>query len=251
MNSSPLPERITAYPGAVAHGYPIGMLCAQWNVPFVPGDLNNPATFDYPVRYLEVEGVSGSEILRGTGDRHVDLLVTAAQSLEAEGVRAITSNCGFMAVFQDVVAASVSVPVFLSSLMQLPLVTTMVGARQKVGVLAANSAAVTPSLLEGVGVTNPDRIVVHGLENHQHFREVILDEVGVMEPQRFADDVLDGALELHRTTPDLGAFVLECSDLPAYSAAIRAATGLPVFDWASFIDYVQHAVVPRTYTGIY
>lgn len=251
MNSSPLPERITAYPGAVAHGYPIGMLCARWNVPFVPGDLNNPTTFDFPMRYLEVEGVNGSEILRGTGDHHVDLVVAAAQRLESEGVRAITSNCGFMAVFQDAVAAAVRIPVFLSSLMQLPLVTTMVGARQKVGVLAANSAAVTSALLEGVGLHDPDRIVVHGLENHQHFREVILDEVGEMEPQRFAADVLDGALELHRNTPELGAFLLECSDLPAYSAAIRAATGVPVFDWASFIDYVHHAVVPRSYAGIY
>lgn len=251
MSSSKLPERITAHPGAIAHGYSIGMLCAQWNVPFVPGDLNNPNTFDFPMRYLEVEGVSGAEILRGTGDRHVDLLIAAAQRLETEGVRAITSNCGFMAIFQEAVAASVKIPVFLSSLMQLPMATAMVGPHQRVGVLAANSAAVTPSLLRAVGVSDPLGVAVHGLENHEHFHQVVLDETGQMEPERFAADVLDGALELHENTPDLGAIVLECSDLPAYSAAIHQATGLPVFDWATFIDYVHRAVVPRSYAGIY
>lgn len=251
MNMSALPERVTAYPGAVAHGYSIGMLCAQWNVPFVPGDLNNATTFDYAIRYLQVDGLSGADILRGNGERYIDLLVTAARRLETEGVRAITSNCGFMAGFQEVVAASVNVPVFLSSLLQLPMITQMVGPGRRVGVLAANSAAVTPVLLQAAGLTDTERIVVQGLENYEHFNEVILQELGTMEPQRFAEEVVQGAVELQRANPDLGAFLLECSDLPAYSAAIQQATGLPVFDWATFIDYVHRAVVPRTYSGIY
>lgn len=251
MSSSVLPERITAYPGAVAHGYPIGMICAQWHIPFVPGDMNNANTFEFPVRYLEVQGLSGAEVLRGNGDRYTDLLVAAAQQLEREGVRAITGNCGFMAVFQDDVAAAVQVPVFMSSLMQLNLVTTLLGPTQRLGVLTANSAALTPDLLSVAGLANTDRIVIGGLEDSQHFREVILDETGTMEPQRFADEVLGAAVELHRAHPDLGGFLLECSDLPAYSAAIRQATGLPVFDWASFVRFVHSAVVPRTYTGIY
>lgn len=248
---SVLPERITAYPGAVAHGYSIGMICAQWNIPFVPGDMNNAGTFEFPMRYLEVRGLSGAEVLRGNADQYTDLLVGAARQLEVEGVRAITGNCGFMAVFQEQVAAAVRVPVFMSSLMQLNLVTAMTGPAQRVGVLTANSAALTPALLAAAGFADLDRIVVAGLEHSPHFREVILDEVGVMEPRRFADEVVSAAIDLHRAHPDLGAIFLECSDLPAYSAAIHRATGLPVFDWAAFVRYVQQAVVPRNYTGIY
>jgi hypothetical protein len=249
--SEHIPAKIQARPGMVANGYPIGMLCAQWNIPFVPGDLNHASTFDFPMRYVEVKGLIGADILRGDGEKFTELMVTAAKALETEGVRAITSNCGFMAVYQEVVAASVDVPVFLSSLLQLNLVTRMIGTNRRVGVLAANSAAVTAELLSHVGFADTDRIVVQGLETFPHFYEVIFDEVGEMEPLRFADEIVEGARLLQRNNPDIGAIVVECSDLPAYSAAIREATGLPVFDWASFIDYVHHAVVPRTYTGTY
>jgi Asp/Glu/hydantoin racemase len=249
--SDRLPATITARAGQIANGYPVGMLCAQWNIPFVPGDLNHAGTFEFPMRYVEVEGLIGADILRGEGAKFTDLIVTAAKSLETEGVRAITSNCGFMAVFQEAVAAAVTVPVFLSSLLQLDMVTRMVGPDRRVGVLTANSSAITPALLAGVGFTRTDRIATRGLEDYPHFREVILDEVGVMEPERFADEVIDGALRLQAENPDIGAIVTECSDLPAYSAAISAATGLPVYDWASFIDYVHHAVVPRSYTRTY
>jgi aspartate/glutamate racemase len=245
-----LPETIHVRPGAVASGYPIGMLCAQWNIPFVPGDLNHAATFDFPMRYVEVGGLIGADVLRGDGEKFTELMVSAAKNLEAEGVRAITSNCGFMAVYQEVVAASVDVPVFLSSLLQLNLVTPMLGANRRVGVLTANAAGVTPELFAHVGFRDLDRIVVQGMEEFDHFREVILDEVGHMQPARFAAEIIEGARRLQAGAPDIGAIVLECSDLPAYSAAIREVTGLPVFDWASFIDYVHHAVVPRSYTGI-
>lgn len=249
--SESVPATIHARPGVVANGYPIGMLCAQWNVPFVPGDLNHAATFEFPMRYVEVPGLIGADILRGDGEKFTELIVTAAKNLEAEGVRAITSNCGFMAVYQEVVAASVNVPVLLSSLLQLNLVTRMIGTNRKVGVLAANSEAVTLDLLAHVGLGALDRIVVQGMESFEHFHEVVFDEVGEMEPARFAAEVVEGARQLQTASPDVGAIVVECSDLPAYSAAIRGATGLPVFDWASFIDYVHHAVAPRTYSGIY
>lgn len=245
------PLTITARAGQIANGYPVGMLCAQWNIPFVPGDLNHAGTFEFPMRYVEVEGLIGAEILRGEGAKFTDLIVTAAKNLEAEGIRAITSNCGFMAVFQESVAAAVDIPVFLTSLLQLDMITRMVGPDRRVGVLTANSAAITPALLDGVGFTRTDRIAIGGLEDYPHFREVILDEVGVMDPVRFANEVVDGALRLQMENPDIGAIVTECSDLPAYSAAISEATGLPVYDWASFIDYVHHAVVPRAYTGTY
>lgn len=249
--SATVPDVIHARPRLVANGYPIGMLCAQWNIPFVPGDLNHAATFEFPMRYVEVDGLIGADILRGDGEKFTGLMVTAAKKLEAEGVRAITSNCGFMAVYQEVVASAVNVPVFLSSLLQLNLVTRMIGSDQRVGVLAANSEAVTPELLAHVGFSDLERIVVQGLEGFEHFYEVIFSEAGRMEPARFAHEVVEGARQLQANHPDVGAIVVECSDLPAYSAAIRDATGLPVFDWASFIDYVHYAVSPRAYTGIY
>lgn len=240
-----------ARPGQVAYGYPIGMLCAQWNIPFVPGDLNNATTFDFPMRYLEVPGVTGSEVLRGDGGNFTAKLIDAARTLEAEGVRAITGNCGFMAVCQQEVAAAVHVPVFLSSLLQIPMVSAMLGGNRKLGLLTANSAAITPAILAGAGVVDTSRLVVQGLQDYDHFHDVIIKESGVLDLARLTSEVARGAQELVTREPDVGALLVECSDLPVYSRAIREATGLPVFDWASFINYVHRAVVPKEFNGIF
>jgi aspartate/glutamate racemase len=244
--TTPFPSGVhRAVPG-VAAGYPIGMLCLQWNIPFVPGDLNNARTFDFPVRYLEVD-VPGAEVLRGRARNFAEVLIRGARQLQAEGVEAITGNCGFMITCQDEVAAAVDVPVFLSSLVQAPLVSRLVGPARKIGILTANAAALTPDFLRAGGVEDPRSVAVQGLEQFEHFREVILDEIGVLDIDRLTSEVVEGARKLADHNPGLGAILLECSDLPVYSRAIREVTGLPVFDWVSFIDYVHRAVAPRRY----
>jgi hypothetical protein len=45
--------------------------------------------------------------------------------------------------------------------------------------------------------------------------------------------------------------LLECSDLPPYSAAVQRATGRPVFDWIGFINLVHHAVVQQPHGGFF
>ena len=64
-------------------------------------------------------------------------------------------------------------------------------------------------------------------------------------------EVVDAALEVQAAHPELGAILLECSDLPPYSAAVQEATGLPVFDFVGFINYVHQAVNARRYSGIF
>ena len=236
--------------GQVAYGYAIGMLCAEWNIPFVPGDLNNANTFPFPIRYETVPGASGAAVLRGTGGQFADSMVAAARKLEAEGVRAITGNCGFMVAFQDHVAAHVNIPVFLTSLVQLPMLLQMLGPQRDLGILTANSAALGDEEFAMAGVADTSRIKVKGLENYPHFNDAILKEVGVIDEDVMRSEVVAAALALKEENPNLGAFMFECSDLPPYSKAVEAATGLPVFDWANFITYVYHATVPHAYSGI-
>ncbi|CAK7071062.1 MAG: hypothetical protein EUB_00807 [Eubacterium sp.] len=48
---------------------------------------------------------------------------------------------------------------------------------------------------------------------------------------------------------DVGAILLECSDMPPYSAAIQAEFNLPVFDFITMINFVHNAVAQRPYYG--
>jgi len=242
----------TARPDQTAYGYPIGIISAQWHIPFIPGDVNHAASFDYPVRYLPVE-VPGAAILRGEAavERYTGTIVAAARRLEAEGVRAITSNCGFFGLWQRAVADAVSVPVFMSSLLMVPFIGSLIGTGRKVGVVVANSEGVTAQLRQAVGIGPDEPAVIAGLESFQHFRSVVLQESGKLDSDVMAAEVTQACQELLIDHPEIGALLLECSDLPVYAHAVHEACGVPVFDWVALIDFVERTVVPRRYAGIY
>ena len=61
-------------------------------------------------------------------------------------------------------------------------------------------------------------------------------------------DNIDAALALVADHPDLGAIVLECTNMIPYANDIRAATGRPVFSMLSFVSWFQSGLAPRIYT---
>jgi hypothetical protein len=127
----------------------------------------------------------------------------------------------------------------------------MLAPSQKLAVLVANGSGISEGVLSGAGITDPARLVIQGLDHKPHFNEVILQEVGTLDEDILRREVVEAAVEAAAANPDLGAILLECSDLPPYARAVHEATGLPVFDWAGFIRYVHDATEPRAYRGTY
>jgi len=178
------------------------------------------------------------------------LIVEAAEELVSQGCKAVTSDCGYFGAYQREVASAVPVPVFMSSLMQVPFVLSMLAPEQKVAALVANGASLSDRFLDQLAIRrDADRIVFRGLEDKPEFRATVLDECGTLDVEAVEQEVVDAALEVQEEHPEVGAILLECSDLPPYSAAVQAATGLPVFDWIGFINYVHQAVDAKPYNG--
>ncbi len=235
--------------GQVAYGYSVGIICLEYYLPFIPGDVGNASTYDFPVMYREVKGATFDAIIVRKDPAMAPLIVEAAQELVRQGVKAVTSDCGYFGAYQREVADAVPVPVFLSSLMQAPFIVSMLGPDRKVAVLVANGASLTDRVLERIGIVDTSRIVFRGLEDKTEFRRTVLDECGTLDVDAVEREVVEAALEVQAEHPEIGAVLLECSDLPPYSAAVQAATGLPVFDWIGFINYVHQAVDAKPYTG--
>ena len=102
------------------YGEQIGILILDAAYPCVPGNVGNATTYTYPVRYQEVRGASIDRLLNQRDPALKEAFVEAALELQGRGVKAITGACGFMAYFQEEVAEAVDIPVFLSSLMEIP-----------------------------------------------------------------------------------------------------------------------------------
>lgn len=229
------------------YGEDIGILILDAAYPCVPGNVGNATSFPFPVRYQEVRGASIDRLLNQRDPALAEVFVEAAQELEARGVRAITGACGFMALFQKEVAASVSIPVGLSSLLQIPMIHALCGGT--VGIITANSARLTDRHFEACQVGADIPRVIRGMEGCDEFRSAILEEKGTLDSAAIEAEVLGVAARMQAETPGLRAILLECSDLPPYAAAIQASTGLPVYDFNTLIRYLRDAVRQRSYSG--
>jgi len=220
----------------------IGVLCLDTSFTKIPGHIRNPATFGFPVRYQVVAGATAERVVRHGDPQLLAPFIEAARSLESAGVAAITSGCGFLALFQRELAAAVTIPLYASSLIQLPLVHRMLAPGQSVGVLTASAASLTARHLAGVGAESvPVRVA--GMDGQPEFGEVILgarrDELDVPRLRGEALAVAGGLLSGEH---DIGALVIECTDLVPFAADIQQRYGLPVFDIVTLTEMVHHAV---------
>jgi hypothetical protein len=237
--------------GQVAYGFSVGILCLEYHLPFIPGDVANSSSYNFPVMYREVPGASGDAVIVRQDAELAPNFIESAQWLVGQGCKAITSDCGYIGQYQDEVAAAVDVPVFLSSLMQVPMVAQMLGPNRQLGIMVANGASISDRFLDKVGLADRSNIYFQGLEHQPNFRKSILEESGTLDSDAVEEEVIETALEMKGENPSTGAILMECSDLPPYSAGVQRATGLPVFDWIGFINYVHHAVVRTSYEGIF
>ncbi len=229
------------------YGESIGILILDASYPCIPGNVGNASTFPFPVRYEKVEGASIDRLLNQQDSDLVTPFIDAAQRLYNSGVHAITGACGFMALFQQEVAQSLKIPVFLSTLLQLPFMYQITG--KKVGVITADATCLQPKHFISTGVPEGFPLAIAGMENQSEFRDAILKEKGTLDSDKIQDEVVAVASELVNQNPDIGSILLECSDLPPYAHAVQAAVGLPVFDFFTMINYMHTSLVRTPFNG--
>ena len=205
--------------GQTSSGEAIGILLLDTSVPFIPGDVANATSYPFPVRFRKVEGFTVARAI-GKDPTIYDELKNAAQELMDQGVRAVTGDCGFMALHQQRLARDLGIPVFLSSLLQIPFMLSILGAKRKVGVLTADGRSLDEGLLAAVGVTDADRLVVEGLEAQPHFHRFAIQETGTLDTEKVAAEVVGAGRHLMARDKAVKALLLECSLLPPYAAAL-------------------------------
>jgi hypothetical protein len=202
-----------------------------------------------PVRYRILREATVERIMRAD-PALLDMIIQAGHEFEQEGVRAMVGACGYFANYQREVAAALNIPVFLSSLLQVPMIYRALKPEQQVGILVANAKAVNQTMLEACGITSDIPIAYLGMEDQPEFRN-ILEYGGQFHYDRFEAEVVSRAQQLVAGNPNVGAILLECSDLPPFAWSVQRAVKLPVFDFISMINWIYHGVVQRVYGGFF
>ncbi len=173
------------------YGESIGILILEASYPCIPGNVGNATTFDFPVRYKVVKGASINRLLYKRDKTLIKPFIDAALELQDEGVKAITGACGFMILFQDQIRDALDIPVFMSSLLQLPFISSIIRQNKKIGIVTANSSSLTQEHLDIATRNQNLNMIIHGMEEKEEFRSSVLEEKGTLDSRRIENEVLE------------------------------------------------------------
>jgi Asp/Glu/hydantoin racemase len=235
--------------GKSIYGASVGILMLDATFPRIPGDMGNAATWPFPVLYRIVRNATPQKIVREHGGGMLEDFIAAARELVRDGADGITTNCGFLSLFQRELAQAVQVPVATSSLMQVRLVNALLPPGKRAGILTISGSTLTAEHLEKAGV--PEGTPVASTESGREFTRAILGNEPELDIELARRDNVEAATALAAAHPDMGAIVLECTNMVPYAADIRRATRLPVFSIESFITWFQSGLQPRRHPELF
>ena len=228
----------------------IGILC--WEEGTVPrglvqlesfkGNSTNPDSYDFPVIFSRVPGANIHTILEKPDIDVMKKMVTYGKKMIEKGVRAIVTSCGFNAIFQKELSKSLTVPVATSSLMQIPFVAATLSPSQSVAVITANKKLLTRAHFRNAGVPDSLNILILGMEECSEWNKIFISPLEDIDLDIIREEVVSVASDAFGKDPSIGAFVLECTDLPPFSQGIKKGTGLPVFDFITMVRYLVAAI---------
>jgi aspartate/glutamate racemase len=219
----------------------VGILMLETAFPRIPGDIGNPASFPFPVRYRTVPGASPQNVVLAPDPGLIAGFIAAGQDLVDQGARAIATSCGFLALFHRQLVAALPVPMFTSSLLQVHMAQALIRKGQKVGILTARKPSLTDAHLSALGIQDYP-LIIAGMENAPEFSAVFIGGKGELDEDRCRREMQSAARDLKRRHADLGAVVLECTNMPPYAETIREEIGVPVFDAVTLVHYAHQIV---------
>lgn len=231
--------------GKSIYGAAVGILMLDARFPRIPGDMGNAITWPFPVHFRVVRDASPDRVVRKAAEGLLPAFIDAARELVADGVDGITTNCGFLSLYQAELGDAVPVPVVTSSLMQVATVARILPAGRRPGILTISGSTLTDRHLELAGV--PKGIPIGTTEGGREFTRVILGDEPSLNVELARQENVEAALALQAAHDDLGALVLECTNMIPYAADIQAATGLPVFSMLNFVSWFQAALCPPVF----
>jgi Asp/Glu/hydantoin racemase len=240
--------------GRATYGHSIGIIMQHDGLIRLPGDVGNLTTYSFPVTFRILRDFPMSAMMTPQLTDHADCFIEAARDLVAMGCTAISAGCGFAALMQPLVAAAVDVPVALSALIQVPLVSAMLPPGKKVGIITANGQRLTEAHYNAVGWSSSQiPIAMIGIEEDSHGdfsrHNLLRVEADPAVIPKMAAGMIRLVQKLVDQEPAVGAIVLECTNMPPFAAGVQRAVNLPVFDIVTLINMLHESVTRRPYVG--
>ena len=115
--------------------------------------------------------------------------------------------------------------------------------------MTVSASTLTPAHLAAAGAP-PDTPMMGIDPDGEFFRVIVNAEKSDLDSALAQQDVIDAGRQLLARFPEVGAIVLECTNMPPYAAALQAQTGVPVYDVHSLITWLHAGLCPRRFLPV-
>jgi len=226
-------------------GFKVGILMLETDHILLPGNVQNATTFPFPVIYQAVKGISFAQL--ASGDEIVDESIKKAViKLQEKGVNVIVGACGSFAQWQTRITEYASVPVYASIMAQVPFVLAGLPAKQKLALVFATKSAFNQRVLDECHIADSERLLILCAEDVDSFHDFY--DIGSEKVcEKFEQELLQYLVEQQSQNHEIGAWLLQCSELPVYASKLQKLTGLPVFDQSVLIEHLFRVVSRQSY----
>lgn len=238
----------------------MGIIRLDYNYPPAPGDIDCPNSFDFDVYYRVVPGLTfelaqqgDKKPLEGKVRQRFEEAVTWL--IKEKNVKVITGDCGFMMYYQQYARAiaGTNIPIVMSSICQLKSIACAFSNDEEIIVMTANEQNLMnmeSHLMKEYNFNlRGQRFNIVGCDGGRVDGFEAVSEGKKVDTEKCTKGVVKLALESLKKYPKTTAFLFECTELPPYSDAVRAATGLPVYDAITCCSAIMQGFIDNAKFG--
>ena len=216
----------------------VTVLQLDTDFPRIAGDVGASESYARPPQIIRIAGASVGRIVT---DRPQDIAIAPFEEAmkQADGDIVVTS-CGFLSYWQAHLAALTDRPFISSALTALEELHST-HAPEALRILTFDAGSLGTAHL---GSYPQYAASIIGLPADHHLRRVISHNKAHLDQARASNEIT--TLLQETQTPHHAHILLECTNMPPYREAIKAATGLPVTDILTRIEATcPGAIAPR------
>ncbi len=219
--------------GQTTYGHIVGILMNDSIVPRIPGDPGHAETFPFPVIYEVLKGLPFEDLINIKKD-NIDILIDQAKRLQEKGVSLIAVDCGLFGPFHADLKKHLKIPFVGSALDIVPLLQRFLPFNRKVGIITGDTRILKQEHLEASDI-DPETVLIAGMDNSSEFKKVVIEKNLDLNIDKMRQELVNAATSL--SNKDLGAIVLECTNLIPFRIDLQNTLKVPVFDLVTLIEF--------------
>jgi hypothetical protein len=208
----------------------VTVLQLDTHFPRIAGDVGARETYVDEVEVFRINGASVAGIV--TSDPSLIDIAPFEAALKAAKGDVVVTSCGFLSFWQAHLAALCDRPFIGSSLIALDRLTDH--APETLAVLTFDATKLGAAHL-GQNTRFAPSII--GLDPNAHLRGVIGGDIATLNAAQAARETV--ATVQVQTTSALKTLLLECTNLPPYKPALRAAFDVQIIDILTEIERIR------------